>query len=71
VRATRYTRVWLFRWVNQDGDDLSSHVNPVRTRLRLYQTSWENPKPDLEVVSFDFVSAMANSAPFLIAVTVE
>jgi hypothetical protein len=54
-----------------EGDDPSPHINPIGTRLRLYQTAWENPKPDLEVVSFDFVSAMARSAPFLIAVTVE
>jgi len=54
-----------------EGADPSPHINPIRTRLRLYQSVWDNPRPDLEVVSFDFVSAMTSSAPFLIAVTVE
>jgi eukaryotic-like serine/threonine-protein kinase len=42
------------------------------TRLRIYHSTWENPHPDQEVVSFDFVSKMTTTAaPFLIAVTVE
>jgi WD40 repeat protein len=42
------------------------------TRLRIYHSTWENPRPDDEVVSFDFVSKMTTTAaPFLIAVTVE
>jgi hypothetical protein len=33
---------------------------------------WDNPRPDQEIVSFDFVSRMtATAAPFLIAVTLE
>jgi len=41
-------------------------------RLRIFHSTWENPKPDAEVVSFDFVSKMSTTAaPFLIAVTVE
>lgn len=39
--------------------------------LRLYQFSWMNPMPEREITSIDFKSAMENSAPFLIAVTVE
>jgi len=42
------------------------------TRLRIYHSAWENPRPDEQVVSFDFVSKMTTTAaPFLIAVTVE
>lgn len=42
------------------------------TRLRIYHASWENPHPEQEVVSFDFVSCMTTTAaPFLVAVTVE
>jgi WD40 repeat protein len=42
------------------------------TRLRIYHSSWDNPRPDEEVVSLDFVSRMTTTAaPFLIAVTVE
>ena len=42
------------------------------TRLRIFHSTWENPRPDAEVVSLDFVSRMSTTAaPFLIAVTVE
>ncbi len=38
---------------------------------RLYVTSWENPQPDLEIAALDFVSEQTESAPFLLAITVE
>jgi hypothetical protein len=42
------------------------------TRLRIYHAVWDNPRPDQEIVSFDFVSKMTTTAaPFLIAVTLE
>ena len=42
------------------------------TRLRVYHVVWDNPRPDQEIVSFDFVSKLSNTAaPFLIAVTLE
>lgn len=43
----------------------------IGVNARLYHFSWENPRPDVAVRSFDFVSAMAGGAPFLIAVTIE
>jgi hypothetical protein len=50
-------------------------TNPVANqygkRLRLYLTTRENPRPGMKVTTFDFVSTMTDSAPFLIAVTVE
>lgn len=39
--------------------------------LRVYLTSCENPHPEKEVISVDFVSAMTTAAPFLVAMTVE
>jgi hypothetical protein len=69
--ATRHARAVSVRWSHRSVEDPPPRHNPVRTRLRLFQTSRDNPRPDLEVVSFDFVSAMTTSAPFLIAVTVE
>jgi WD40 repeat protein len=49
--------------------------NPVvldaNRSLRLYLTSLDNPFPGFKVVSIDLVSAMSESAPFLIALTVE
>jgi hypothetical protein len=40
-------------------------------KLRLYLTTIENPRPEEVVRSLDYVSAMSESAPFLIALTVE
>jgi hypothetical protein len=39
--------------------------------LHIYQMSWDNPLPDIEVVSISLVSRMDVSAPFVIAITVD
>jgi len=39
--------------------------------VRLYLKTWDNPLPDTEITSIDFVSAMTVSAPFLIAITAD
>jgi hypothetical protein len=39
--------------------------------LVLYVKAWENPFPDTEIASLDFVSAMAEPTPFLLGVTLE
>ena len=53
-----------------EGPHAFPNIHP--TRLRIYHSTWENPQPDKEVVSFDFVSRMTTTAaPFLIAVTVD
>ena len=46
-------------------------TQPRGLELRLYQFTWENPWPAEEVVAVDFASAVANAAPFLIALTTE
>jgi len=38
---------------------------------RLYHSTWTNPLPDVEITSIDYVSSMADPAPFLIAITAE
>ncbi|EEF59006.1 hypothetical protein [Pedosphaera parvula] len=40
-------------------------------KIRLFETTWINPAPDVEVQSVDFVSSMAGPAPFLIGITAE
>lgn len=40
-------------------------------RQQLYKTTWKNPRPETPIASLDYVSAMAISAPFLIALTAE
>jgi len=39
--------------------------------VQLTRSTFENPRPQVEVASLDFVSAMTDSAPFLVALTVE
>ena len=49
--------------------------NPFRVEglsgLRLFKTAFLNPQPDKEIKSIDYVSGMAGSAPFMIAMTLE
>lgn len=45
--------------------------NDANFSVRLFQLSWLNPAPEAEIATLDFVSAMADPAPFLIAVTAE
>jgi len=40
-------------------------------RIRLYLTTYANPRPEVEVSHLDFVSKMTQVAPFLVAMTVE
>ena len=35
--------------------------------LQLYEFSWDNPRPDAEIATLDFVSQMTQAAPFLLA----
>jgi WD40 repeat protein len=41
------------------------------TTIQLYKTTWENPRPDAEIVDIDLISAQRKAAPFLVAITVE
>ncbi len=42
-----------------------------KTSLRIFECACQNPQPDQLVQSVDFLSAMTDSAPFLIAITLE
>lgn len=44
---------------------------PVGVELKLYATMFNNPHPEKKVRSVDFCSTMSDSAPFLLAMTVE
>lgn len=62
-RADRKAEIKAGQLAWQDG-------NPG-TKRRLFQCRWENPRPEAEVRTIDFVSAMTDCFPFLIAITVE
>ena len=38
---------------------------------RLFHDFWENPHPEIEIESLDFVSKLTKCAPFLVAITAE
>ena len=40
-------------------------------KIRLFLSTFENPRPEVEVVSVDFVSRKTPFAPFMVAMTVE
>jgi eukaryotic-like serine/threonine-protein kinase len=77
----RHLRDWMFNPGGQESGVMeNSRVgwmdsNPVAERqglkLRLYVTTWENPRPEVNVTELDYVSQMTQCAPFLIALTVE
>ncbi|MBM3841415.1 MAG: DUF2092 domain-containing protein [Verrucomicrobia bacterium] len=46
-------------------------TRPLNRVVRIYKSVWVNPLPEVEIASLDFVSAMTDSAPFLIAITDE
>jgi hypothetical protein len=46
-------------------------VNKAQAPVRLFKRTWVNPWPDVEITSMDYISSMAHSAPFLIALTLE
>jgi hypothetical protein len=61
--------------VPTDADIAWSGENAASRKLgcniRLYRYTVNNPYPDLEIETIDFVSEMTKSAPFLVAVTIE
>jgi outer membrane lipoprotein-sorting protein len=46
-------------------------IKSLNQSLRLYKTTWQNPLPEIEIKSVDFVSSMADPAPFLISITAD
>jgi hypothetical protein len=44
---------------------------PQGKTVRLYRTTVLNPRPEMEILSLDFVSMMARAGPFLVAVTAD
>jgi WD40 repeat protein/tRNA A-37 threonylcarbamoyl transferase component Bud32 len=48
-----------------DGD------SPFKSRIRLFETTWENDRPGVDIVALDFLSKRTGTAPILFAVTVE
>jgi hypothetical protein len=39
--------------------------------LRLYRSTFANPRPDLAITSMDYLSTLSDAAPFLVGLTIE
>jgi len=75
IRIGHDTADW---WVEPDGRPPAAGariawagMNPAGRAVRLLQQTWTNPRPEIAVVSLDFISARRAPAPFLLAITVE
>lgn len=68
-------------WFEQSGEEddpfevawrgESEYSRQVGRKIRLFKSSWENPKPDVPIRTIDFVSTAQVVAPFLVALTRE
>ncbi|HEV7923841.1 MAG TPA: M56 family metallopeptidase [Verrucomicrobiae bacterium] len=67
---------WDFDPVSDPNTTMAWTGNNLNVRaqngsLRLYRTTWINPRPQVSVVGVDYVSGQSKSAPFMVALTVE
>ncbi len=46
-------------------------MHPRLHKIRIFEQTWTNPRPEVEIATLDFVSKMTKCAPFLIAVTAQ
>jgi RNA polymerase sigma factor (sigma-70 family) len=46
-------------------------ASAARKKIQLFKTTFPNPFPEKRLTTIDYISAMAGSAPFMIALTVE
>jgi hypothetical protein len=51
------------------GEVVWSAINKAHVPVRLFKTTWTNPWPTTEITSIDYLSTMAEAAPFLLAIT--
>jgi hypothetical protein len=48
-----------------------NNINKAGLHVRLFRTTWVNPMPETEITTLDYLSNMAEAAPFLLAITAE
>jgi hypothetical protein len=49
-------------WLKQEQPEFS---------LRLYKSTFDNPRPELEITGLDYLSALSDAAPFIVGLTLE
>ena len=45
--------------------------DPALSDVRIYHRAYENPRPESEIASLDFVSAGSSAGPFIVAIPLE
>jgi hypothetical protein len=55
-------------WVGNNAGDPQT---PPLMAARVYKSTFANPRPDLEISSMDYQSALTEAAPFLVGLTLE
>jgi hypothetical protein len=50
---------------------LKKYGGPKPGSLRIYKTTFENPRPEATITTVDYISTMRNSSPFLIGLSIE
>jgi WD domain, G-beta repeat len=74
IRYGQHVRDWV---LSVDQDELRdatvawTGTHPIKGTIRVFEQSWENPHPEVEIETLDFMSTLRHSAPFLIAITAE
>jgi eukaryotic-like serine/threonine-protein kinase len=70
-----HVRNW---WVKNDpkrelaqGVEVWTGRNPFVGEIRLFKSTWDNPRPHEEIATIDFVSLMKEAGPFLVAITAD
>jgi WD40 repeat protein/serine/threonine protein kinase len=62
LNVERSTVAWIARRLS---------ASLATEKVRLFRTTYENPRPEIDVVSVNFISKKTQSAPFLLAMTIE
>ena len=79
IQYGRDVRDW---WIGRDSKLNVEHGTVVWTarrlsaslateKVRLFRTTYENPRPEIDIVSVNFISKKMQSAPFFLAMTIE
>jgi hypothetical protein len=66
LRAQARFAPFVVAWTGTNGKSQS-----LNCRIRLFKTTWPNPRPDPAVQSIDFEALDKQALPFLVAITVE
>jgi tetratricopeptide (TPR) repeat protein len=70
-----HVRNWCLRWDPKTELKKASEAwtgrNAIAGATRLFKTTWENPNPDDEIATVDFVSLLTAAGPFLVALSID